>query len=104
MRWLLFILTTGLENIKNWAKQSVKEEPFSTVQSKIWTETPSIIPIEKIYTRLSWLKKSQKGQTWNKEELSDITELLNEQQLKQQGLEEKGPVRIGVKGNSNAII
>ena len=70
------------------------------VQSKIWTETPSSIPIEKIYTRLSWLKKSKKGQTWKKEELSDITELLSEQQLKQQGLEEKGPVRIGVKGNS----
>ena len=72
-------------------------KPFSSAKSKIWTETPSSIPLKKIYTKLNWLKRKE-DQAVVKEELSDITELLGKQQLQQQKLEEKATVRIGVKG------
>ena len=82
----------------------MKQNSFSTAKTKIWTETPSSMPLERIYTKLSWLKKRKENEIVIKEKLSDITEILGEQQLKQQNLEEKGAVRIGVKGNHAAIL
>ena len=84
----------GTEEIKKWTKESLRAKPFSTAKGKIWTETPSSIPLKKIYTKLSWLKKRKEDQVVVKEELLDINELLGEQQLQQQNLEEKGAVRI----------
>ena len=62
------------------------------------------MPLERVYTKLSWMKKRKEKESVIKEELSDITELLGEQQLKQQKLDEKGAVRIGVKGNPAAVL
>ena len=90
-------MNKGIEEIKRWTKESLRANPFSSAKSKIWTETPSSIPLKKIYTKLNWLKRKE-DQAVVKEELSDITELLDVQQLKQQKLEEKATVRIGVKG------
>ena len=91
------ILNTGIEEIKLWTKESLKSKSFSTAKGKIWTERPSSIPLKHIYTKLNWLKRKE-DQVVVKEELSDITELLGEQQLQQQKLKEKTTVRIGVKG------
>ena len=105
-KFLLFllILNKGVKEIKEWTKESLRAKPFSTAKGKLWTETPSSIPLEKIYTKLSWLKKRKEEHVIVKEELSDITELLGDQQLKQQHLEEKGAVRIGVKGKYCLLI
>ena len=70
----------------------MREKPFSTVKGKIWTETPNSIPLEKIFTKLCWVKKNRETFGVVNEELSDITELLSEQQ----GID--GPVRILVQG------
>ena len=90
-------MNKGIEEIKRWTKESLRTNPFSSAKSKIWTETPSSIPLKKIYTKLNWLKRKE-DQAVVKEELSDITDLLDVQQLKQQKPEEKATVRIGVKG------
>ena len=84
---------TGLAKIRSWTKQSLREKPFSTAKGKIWTETPDDIPLKEIFTKLCWVKNCRKTYGVECEELSDITELLNEQQLGQ-----TGPVRIVVEG------
>ena len=70
----------GLEEIQEWTKESLMEKPFCTAKGKIWTETPSSIPIDKIYTKLKWVTKSRETYGVQTEELSDITELLSGQQ------------------------
>ena len=87
----------GLQEIIQYTKQSLREKPFSTAKGKIWTETPSSIPLEKIYTKLKWLKKDTNGEIVETVEISDITELLSAKQLQSVG--DKDLVRIGVKGN-----
>ena len=85
--------TSGLSEIQAWTKESLKEKPFSTAKGKIWTETQSSIPLDKIYTKLRWVTLSRETYGVQTEELSDITELLSEQQL-----EDSGSFRILVQG------
>ena len=56
-------------------------------------ETPIYVPLKEIFTKLCWVKTCRKTHGLECEELSDITELLNEQKLGH-----KGPVRIVVEG------
>ena len=91
---------TGVKQIQQWTKESFLEKPFSTAKGQIWTKTPSSVPLKQIFTGLQWLKKERDGQIVKSEELSDITQLLNEQQPKQQELKGKGFARMGVKGKS----
>lgn len=73
--------------------ESLREKPFSTAKGKIWTETPSSIPLEKIFTKLSWVKLHRETYEVEKEDIFDITQLLSEHQLR-----ESSPVRILVEG------
>ena len=86
-------MISGLAEIKESTKQSLREKPFSTAKGKIWTETPIDIPLKAIFTKLCWVKNCRTTHGKECEELSGITELLNEQQLGQ-----TGPVRIVVEG------
>ena len=85
----------GLEEIQMLTKQSLREKPFSTAKGKIWTETPSSIPLEDIYTKLRWVKKHRRTFGLVFEELTDVTKLLNEHQLGY-----CGPVRVLAVGKS----
>ena len=94
----------GLKQIQDWTKESLREKPFSTAKGKIWTETPSSIPLEKIFTKLRWVRKEREISSvkildledithfWN-EDLRDITDLVTDKKIK-----ETGPVLIGVTG------
>ena len=83
----------GLKQLQEWTKQSLKEKPFSTAKGKIWTETPSNIPLEKIFTKLRWVEIDRKTHKVTYVNLPDITKLLSNPKL-----EGKGPVRILVIG------
>ena len=63
------------------------------VKGKIWTETPSSIPLDKIFTKLQWVKKNRETYGTETEELDDITQILSEGQLGT-----NGTVRILVEG------
>ena len=89
----------GLAEIQTWTKESLKEKPFCTAKGKIWTETPSSIPLDKIYTKLRWVTKSRETYGVQTEELSDITQLLSEQQL-----EDSGSFRILVQGEHFRLV
>ena len=85
----------GLQQLQTWTKESLKEKPFSTAKGKIWTETPSSIPLEKIYTRLRVVRKHKETFDVRTEELSSITQLLGDNEIGQ-----CGPVRIVAKGKN----
>ena len=58
---------------------SLREKPFSTTKGKIWTETPSCIPLKEIFTKLCWVKLNRLTYEVGMEELADVTHLLSEQ-------------------------
>ena len=60
---------------------------------KDWTLRPSKTDLRQIYTDLSWTRKHRKAYTVEQEDLKNITQILNEEQLG-----EDGPVRILVQG------
>ena len=76
-----------------WTKESLKEKPFSTAKGKIWTETPSSIPLDKIYTKLRWVTKSRETYGVQTDELPDVIQLLTQPEI-----EDNGSFRILVQG------
>ena len=68
-----------MQEIKEWTKESLREKPFSTAKGKIWTETPSSILLQKIFTKLCWVKLNRLTYEVGMEEMSDVTHLLSEQ-------------------------
>ena len=76
-----YYIYVGAHQIQDWTKESLREKPFSTVKGKIWTETPSSIPLDKIFTKLQWVKKNRETYGTETEELDDITQILSEGQL-----------------------
>ncbi len=76
-------------------KQSLRERPFSTVMTRLWTDSPRKEPMEGIYTRLSVVKKHREMCKTSTSGISDITQLLSEDHLSKDC-----PARILVKGNS----
>ena len=77
----------------------MREKPFSTAKGKIWTKTPSSIPLQKIYTKLSVFKKNRETFGVEMEELSDITQLVDRERLR-----EPGPKRLLVKGTFHVYL
>ena len=72
----------------------MKTKPFCLAVSKDWTLQPRKLDLNAIYTKLVWKKKHRKAYTVEKEDLEDITKILSEEKL-----EDEGPVRILVQGN-----
>ena len=90
---------TGIEKIQYWTKQSLRTKPFSLAVGKDWTLRPSKTDLREIYTDLSWTRKHRKAYTVEQEDLKNITQILNEEQLG-----EDGPVRILVQGNYSDLL
>ncbi len=67
---------TGRAQIIQWTKESLREKPFSTAKGKIWTMTPSFIPLENIYTQLNLLQKERGISDVKKVPLSGISQLF----------------------------
>ena len=88
-----YYIYVGAHQIQHWTKESLREKPFSTVKGKIWTETPSSIPLDKIFTKLQWVKKNRETYGIEREKLDDITQILSGGQLGT-----NGTVRILVEG------
>ena len=78
----------------------MKNKPFSLAIGKDWTLKPSKTDdFRRIYTKLGWKRKHRKASMVEKEDLEDITRILNEEQFG-----DGGPVRILVQGKSNSTL
>ncbi len=75
--------STGLQKLRAWTKQSLREKPFATAKGKFWTLTPNFIPLEKIYTKLNLVQKQRGTAEMKRIALSDITQLFSEKFLHQ---------------------
>ena len=73
----------------------MKMKPFCLVVSKDWTIPTGKIDLREIYTKLVWKKKNRKACMVEQEDLEDITKILSEAKL-----ENEGPVRILVQGKT----
>ena len=87
----LFI--SGLNEIQELTKQSLRNKPFCLAVGKEWEEKQRKTDLRDIHTKLSWNRKHRKARGFKQTELDDITQILNEEQLG-----EDGPVRILVQG------
>ena len=90
---------TGLKDIQLVTRQSLRTKPFCLALGKDWTLRPSTLDIRKIYTNLSWTRKHRKAYTVEEEDMKNITQILSEEQLG-----ENGPVRILVQGTEFAFV
>ena len=88
----------GLENIQLLTKQSLRTKPFCLVIGKDWTLRPNKTDLREIYTDLSWKRKHRKAYTVEQEDMKNITQILSEEQLG-----EDGHVRILVQGDKSEI-
>ena len=87
--------STGREQLRSLTKQSLKTKPFCLALDKDWTKTRSNVDLREIFTDLSWTRKHRKTYTVEREDLKNITQILSEEQLG-----EDGPVRILVQGQN----
>ena len=97
---LSFLSTkTGIQDIKRWTRESLKERPFSTAKCKIWTETPSSIPLEEIYTKPRVVQKQRTVCNVTTEELKDVSEILGKSSV-----DCDGPVKVLTTGISFILV
>ena len=73
-----FKILTGQSKIREWTRESLLDKTFTTVKGKGWLEkTPNNIPLHKMYTKLSLVKKHREfDDKITTERLSDISEVL----------------------------
>ena len=76
----------------------MKTKPFSLAVNKDWTLQPGKVDLKEIYTKLVWKKKKRKACMVEQEDLEDITKILSEEKL-----QDEGPVRILVQGNFTSL-
>ena len=88
-----FFFISGLNEIKELTKQSLRNKPFCLATGKEWEEKQRKTDLRDIHTKLSWKRKHRKASGFKQTELEDITQILNEEQLG-----EDEPVRILVQG------
>ena len=62
-------------------------------RSKTWTPKPHLFPLEQTYTKLEWEQQQSRPGRVVREQISDVTDLLDEKQLAH-----SGPVRVLVTG------
>ncbi len=71
------MLSSGLAQIQEWTRQSLREKPFSTAKGKIWTMSPNFIPLEKIFL-IFLLQKDRGISDVRKVPLSDVSQLFSQ--------------------------
>ena len=89
----MFFFASGLNEIQELTKQSLRNKPFCLAVGKEWEEKQRKMDLRDIHTNLSWSRKHRKASGFKQTELNDITQILSEEQLG-----EDGPVRILVQG------
>ena len=89
----MFFFASGLNEIQELTKQSLRNKPFCLAVGKEWEEKQRKMDPRDIHTKLSWTRKHRKASGFKQTELNDITQILSEEQLS-----EDGPVRILVQG------
>ena len=75
------IETSRIEQIQTWTRESIQRKPFCLAISKSWTAKPHKFPLELTYTKLEWVKRNRLPSGTVREQISDITDLLDEKQL-----------------------
>ena len=85
----------GLNEIQELTKQSLRNKPFCLAVGKEWEEKQRKMDLRDIHTKLSWTRKHRKASGFEQRELNDITQILSQEQLG-----EDGPVRILVEGKN----
>ena len=96
---IIFTSFLGIAALQAWTRESLKTRPFCLAIGKDWTLRPSKIDLREIHTELCWARKHRKVYEVKEEKLKDITELLNDKQLRPDG-----PVRILVQGKKPIMI
>ena len=89
----------GLNEIQELTKQSLRNKPFCLATGKEWEEKQRMMDLRDIHTKLSWTRKQRKTSGFEQTELNDITQILSEEQLG-----EDGPVRILIEGTHSLCI
>ena len=92
---MIFMILTGHSQIREWTRESLLDKTFTTVKGKIWLEkTSNSIPLDKMYTKLSLVKKQREfDDKTTTEPLSDISQVLRGQDA-----ESKSSLRILASG------
>ena len=85
----------GLREIQKLTKDSLKTKPFSLAVGRDWTLQTDVTDLRKIYSKLSWKKKNKSGYVVDREDLKDITHILNGREF-----DGEDPVRILVQGKN----
>ena len=85
----------GLNEIQELTNQSLRSKPFCLAVGKEWEQKQRKMDLRDIHTKLSWTRKQRKASGFKETELDDITQILNPEQLG-----EDGPVRILVQGKA----
>ncbi len=77
------LFPTGLKNIQEWTKRSLRQKPFATAMGKIWTSTPTYMALEQIYTQLSLVQKERNAAATEIRQvpLNDIIQLFSAEVL-----------------------
>ena len=89
------IFYSGLNEIRELTKQSLRNKPFCLAVGKQWEEKQRKMDLRGIHTKLSWTRKHRKACGLKQTKLDDITQILSKEQLG-----EDGPIRILVQGKS----
>ena len=92
---MIYFFISGLNEIRELTKQSLRNKPFCLAVGKEWEEKQRKVDLRDIHTKLSWTRKHRKASGFKQSELNDITHILSEEQLG-----EDGPVRILVQGRN----
>ena len=85
----------GIAILQMWTQQSLRSKPFCLAHGKDWTLRPSKTNLKEIYTDLKWTRKHRKAYTVEEEDLRNIVQILNEEELY-----DNGPVRILIQGTN----
>ena len=87
---------TGLKDIQMATRESLRKKPFCMALTKDWKLRTSTVDLRETFTNLSWTRKHRKVYTVEREDLKNITQILSEEQLG-----DDGPVRILVQGTES---
>ena len=90
---MIYFFISGLNEIQELTKQSLRNKPFCLAIGKEWEENPRKTDLRKIHTDLSWSRKHRKAHGYVTENIHSITDVLSEDDLG-----EGGPVRILMQG------
>ena len=70
------LIFTGIDHIKQLARESIQTKPFSLAVGKEWTRRKSTFPLEDTYTEVHFQMKDRKSNEIEKKPLNSIFDVL----------------------------